>query len=119
MPTKPPRLCGCGFRVPNGARCPCQRKVDAERKARFDNTRPNSSRRGYTGAWEKARKAFLRRRPRCARCGAQATVVDHITPHKGDQTLFWDQANWQPLCTPCHSGAKQREERRNTARKLT
>ncbi|KRS19734.1 HNH endonuclease signature motif containing protein [Roseovarius indicus] len=118
MPTKPARLCGCGRRVANGARCPCQRKVDAERKARFDKTRPNSSQRGYTGAWEKARKAFLRRKPRCARCGAEATVVDHITPHRGDQTLFWDQANWQPLCTHCHSGAKQREERRNTARNL-
>ncbi|MEQ8482721.1 MULTISPECIES: HNH endonuclease signature motif containing protein [Alphaproteobacteria] len=116
MPQIPPRLCSCGHRCGVGVRCPCQQKRDAERKARFDKTRPNSSQRGYTGAWEKARKAFLRRKPRCARCGAQATVVDHIKPHKGDQTLFWDQANWQPLCTPCHSGAKQREERRLSER---
>ncbi|MCG8990866.1 HNH endonuclease [Laribacter hongkongensis] len=40
-----------------------------------------------------------------------ATVVDHITPHRGDQRLFWDSSNWQPLCASCHSGAKQREER--------
>ena len=32
----------------------------------------------------------------------RATVVDHIIPHKGDQKLFWDTRNWQPLCKPCH-----------------
>lgn len=114
MPYKAPRLCGCGYRVPAGTRCPCQKARDAERKARFDRTRPNSSQRGYTGTWETARKAFLRRFPRCRRCGGVATVVDHITPHRGDQSLFWDKANWQPLCTKCHSGAKQREERLST-----
>lgn len=40
-----------------------------------------------------------------------ATVVDHIVPHKGDQALFWDTDNWQPLCEPCHNSVKQREER--------
>ncbi|WP_320176713.1 HNH endonuclease [Roseovarius pacificus] len=116
MPSRGPRLCGCGHRVPPGARCACERKRAAERKARFDKTRPNSSQRGYTGAWEKARKAFLRRFPACARCGQWATVVDHKIPHRGDRDLFWDQDNWQPLCTNCHSGAKQREERRNMER---
>jgi predicted ATPase len=24
----------------------------------------------------------------------QATVVDHVMPHRGDQRLFWDEANW-------------------------
>lgn len=119
MAMRAPRLCGCGQRVPFGARCACQRKRDAERKARFDKTRPSSSQRGYTGKWDRASRAFLRRWPYCARCGEEldldtprAAVVDHITPHKGDQDLFWNQDNWQRLCTPCHSGAKQREERR-------
>jgi len=31
-----------------------------------------------------------------------ATVVDHITPHRGDWDLFWDSSNWQPLCKPDH-----------------
>lgn len=113
MPVRAPRLCACGKRVPSGARCPCEVRRDAERKARFDKARPTSSQRGYTGAWDKARKAFLARNPRCARCGAQACVVDHKTPHRGDPGLFWDKSNWQPLCTTCHSGAKQREERRS------
>ena len=41
-----------------------------------------------------------------------ATVVDHITPHKGDLKLFWSRSNWQPLCKPHHDGAKQQAERR-------
>lgn len=111
MPVRAPRLCPCGFRVPHGARCKCEAARDAERKARFDKIRPTSSQRGYTGAWDKARRAFLSRHPYCP-CGALATVVDHKIPHRGDKKLFWDKSNWQPLCIPCHSGAKQREERR-------
>lgn len=112
MPLRAPRLCSCGNRVPAGARCPCEARRDAERKARFDKTRPTSSQRGYTGAWDKARAAFLRRHRLCAFCGAPADVVDHKTPHRGDKAIFWDKSQWQPLCTPCHSGAKQRQERR-------
>lgn len=113
---KPPRLCACGHRVAAGARCACERKADAARKARFDRRRPNSSQRGYGRAWERAREGFLRQHPFCRRCGKPAAVVDHITPHKGDLVLFWDRSNWQSLCTSCHSGAKQIEERRATVR---
>lgn len=119
MPDRPARICRCGRRVPAGVRCPCEQKRAAERKARFDKTRPNSSQRGYTGAWEKASKAFLRSRPVCALCGKtldldrpREAVVDHIRPHKGDRSLFWDKSNWQRLCRPCHSSKKQRQERR-------
>ncbi|WP_420344081.1 HNH endonuclease signature motif containing protein [Paenirhodobacter sp.] len=113
MPVRAPRICNCGHRVPFGVRCRCEQKQDSERKARFDQTRPNSSQRGYTGAWDKAKAAFLKRHPRCAICGGRAVLVDHKAPHKGNRELFWDKNNWQPLCTPCHSGAKQRQERRN------
>ncbi|WP_233882799.1 HNH endonuclease [Brevibacillus laterosporus] len=40
-----------------------------------------------------------------------ATVVDHIVPHKGDKTLFWDRKNWQPLCEQCHNRKTAREDR--------
>lgn len=69
---------------------------------------PESARkRGYTWQWEKARAAFLSEHPLCRRCGdagvtTPANVVDHITPHNGDPALFWDRANWQPLCKRCH-----------------
>lgn len=121
MPVRAPRLCGCGMVVPSGARCACEVKRDAERKARFDKTRPTASTRGYNRRWSKESRAFLERCPFCACCGRRldldtprAAVVDHITPHKGDDALFWDKTNWQRLCTPCHSGAKQRLERRQS-----
>ena len=79
--------------------------------------RPTAAQRGYDRRWRRARAAFLVRHPLCALCQSQgrtvaATVVDHIVPHRGDRKLFWQQANWQPLCAPCHNGAKKREENR-------
>lgn len=108
---KPPRLCSCGAIVPHGVLCACQVQRQLERKRRYDATRPNSRQRGYTREWEKARAEFLRLYPCCAMCGADATLVDHIKPHRGDKALFWNWNNWQALCTPCHSSVKQRLER--------
>ena len=67
--------------------------------------------------WRRARVAFLAEHPVCKLClnvgkVTPATVVDHVTPHRGDTVLFWDKSNWQALCEPCHNGAKQRIERR-------
>lgn len=44
----------------------------------------------------------------------QATVVDHIVPHRGDQKLFWDESNWQPLCKPCHDKKTWNEDNNPT-----
>ena len=72
--------------------------------------------RGYGYKWQKARERFLRTHPLCCYCQregriAPADVVDHITPHRGDMVLFWNEANWQPLCKRCHDTTKAREER--------
>jgi len=112
MPSRPPRLCSCGRVVAAGIRCECRQAADRERKARFDEKRPTARKRGYDNRWDKARAAYLLKHPICVKCGAPATVVDHVVPHRGDNKLFWNSANWQPLCTPCHSRTKQREERR-------
>jgi len=47
----------------------------------------------------------------CAALGKvrEATVADHIKPHKGDLTEFY-HGELQPLCATCHSAAKQAEE---------
>jgi 5-methylcytosine-specific restriction endonuclease McrA len=111
MPIAPPRLCGCGSIVPAGERCACQKAGDRARKARHDRHRPTARQRGYNHEWQKARTIFLAAHPHCAMCGKPATVVDHIRPHRGDDTLFWDRTNWQPLCAVCHNKHKQREER--------
>lgn len=78
--------------------------------------RPGSTQRGYGYQWQKAAAHFLRKNILCVMCERDghrvpAKVVDHITPHKGDDRLFWDETNWQALCKACHDGRKQSLER--------
>lgn len=109
--SKPPRFCTCGNIVPHGQLCECQEKTKRERNARHDARRPSAAHRGYNHEWREARADYLQAHPTCRLCGNPASLVDHIIPHRGDKRLFWTRANWQPLCTPCHSSTKQRQER--------
>ena len=111
--SKPPHLCSCGQIVPHVARCVCQIASTRARNRRHDAKRPSARERGYTSDWQKARAEYLRIHPDCAMCGAPATVVDHIIPHRGNKALFWDRYNWQALCATCHSRAKQKFESRS------
>ena len=68
-----------------------------------------------TARWQGLRLEILANHPLCCMCSTQervvaATVVDHITPHKGNLDLFWRSDNLQALCKPCHDGRKQRQE---------
>ena len=92
---------------------PPTHKPAGTRKRR--ENRGTSAQRGYGSRWQRARKTYLAKHPLCVRCeqGGRtepATVVDHVTPHKGDWTLFWDSGNWQPLCKPCHDQKTARED---------
>jgi 5-methylcytosine-specific restriction protein A len=89
----------------------------AEQNRSYDKHRGSARERGYNTRWDKARRTFLGRHPLCVMCEGQgrvtaASVVDHIVPHRGDQTLFWDTANWQSLCKPHHDRDKQRADGR-------
>ena len=104
MPTKPKVPCchpGCPALVPSGAKyCDVHRPMHPEAVR-------SASARGYGKAWQRESRRFLQSNPLCAECMRQgrfvkATIVDHITPHRGDTNLFWDRSNWQPLCKPCH-----------------
>lgn len=64
-----------------------------------------------------AARAFRREHPLCVCCAANgltsaAEVVDHIVPHRGDERMFWREANWQALCHWCHNNIKSVLERR-------
>lgn len=104
MPYRPRTPCkhpGCGKLVSYG-----QKYCDEHKALHPEYTRA-ASRRGYGSKWQRASKAFLRENPLCEECKrngkyVQATVVDHKTPHRGNQELFWDKRNWQALCKPCH-----------------
>lgn len=81
-----------------------------------DRQRGTAHQRGYDARWDKARLEHLDEQPLCADHMKRgyieaATVVDHITPHKGDKELFWDRNNWQSLCKPCHDRKTQLEDR--------
>ncbi len=70
----------------------------------------------HTARWKALRLLiFARDLYECRKCGAVEAntallVCDHIKPHRGDEALFWDEANLQTLCKACHDRDKQREE---------
>lgn len=78
--------------------------------------------RGHSGVWycyiqpwwSLYRYWFLRQHPKCEKCGAKATDVDHITALALDGSM-WDTANHQALCRPCHQ-AKTSIDRAEMAR---
>ena len=70
-----------------------------------------------TGKWLWIHDRRLSDEPLCRMCKREqrytaATVVDHIKPHKGLEALFYDYANTQSLCKPCHDRVKQGIEAR-------
>jgi 5-methylcytosine-specific restriction enzyme A len=77
--------------------------------------RPSAHQRGYGRRWRLRSQAFLHANPLCVECKAkgvlrEATVVDHIVPHRGDAELFNDAGNWQGLCTAHHNAKTRRGE---------
>ncbi|GAB6990868.1 HNH endonuclease [Paenibacillus pini] len=113
--------------MPSSANKPCSRqgcnKLTRERfcddhtkdKHQYDRYRGTAAQRGYDSRWRKARLGYLQKHPLCVYCFkvdklTEATVVDHIKPHKGDKELFWNSSNWQSLCASCHSFKTVKED---------
>ncbi len=115
MPLKAPTPCrhpGCAALLTQPGYC--DKHLQSFRRQQ-DSRRGSAASRGYGSRWRKARAAYLARHPLCAQCArkgriAGASVVDHVIAHKGDRALFWDIANWQPLCKPCHDAKTARED---------
>lgn len=104
MPTRPPT------HQPHGSRQARERT----RKRDLDRRRGSSAARLYDRQWRKARAAHLAAHPLCVECLKSgditpATVVDHVTPHRGDLVLFWDPHNRQSLCESHHNAKTARE----------
>ena len=105
----PSRKCtydGCTSLVSSGlSTCDVHAKVLMKRDSAYRGSRDD---RGYGHTWRKMRADQLRQHPLCVSCMTDgqivaATQVDHITPHRGDRSLFRDPANMQSLCASCHS----------------
>src|SRR5262245_11080044 len=66
-----------------------------------------------TARWRRLRRQVLDDEPLCRHCRHEgrvepATEVDHIIPHRGDEVLFWDARNLQPLCGAHHRAKTRR-----------
>ncbi len=111
MPTMPPPFKGSG-----GTRVERRRVYDADRRA-------NSPARGWykLAVWRRRREDQLDREPLCRRCFSQgiiteATVANHVKPHRGNWELFIN-GELESSCKPCHDGVIQSEERAGDANK--
>ena len=100
------RVCLCGGLIREGSCERCSRRDDRKRPQR-----QTAAQRGYGSRWREASRLFLSRQENwfCVQCGRLSEVTDHIVPHRGDERLFWDQRNWQPLCKTCHDSKTQSE----------
>lgn len=70
-----------------------------------------------TKEWQTIRRQRFAMEPSCRFCAAsghisRATSCDHIKPHRGNASLFFDLNNTQSLCRRCHDSTKQKQERR-------
>jgi 5-methylcytosine-specific restriction endonuclease McrA len=84
--------------------------MPAKSKPSWRDDKLSSAARGYGYRWRVERDRYLRDNPLCVMCRPRvvpAQVVDHINPHKGNQSLFWDHGNWQSLCKLHHDSHKQ------------
>ena len=68
-----------------------------------------------TKRWYRLRWNQLKNNPLCLFClnegiSTAATIADHIKPHKGNESLFYDAKNLQSLCKACHDSTKKRIE---------
>ena len=88
MPYRPNTPCrhpGCAALVPYG------QKYCEKHKALHPEEVRSAAKRGYGRKWQKASREYLQAHPLCVLCMkkqppryVKATVVDHITPHRGD-----------------------------------
>jgi 5-methylcytosine-specific restriction protein A len=123
---KPCARPGCAVLLPLGVSYCSKHQAEADEVRRKRNARADGRRRARSdnawrgwyklAKWAKLRKAVLDDQPHCVMCLERgrfvlANVVDHIRPHRGDWSLFFDRTNLQSLCETCHNSTKQAEER--------
>lgn len=107
MKTRVCKKCGCGkTAVPGTNYCNKHAALQETDKRKVFTKRGKSNEWQYlyhTSEWRRRSKAFLQKYPSCFICGKPSAIADHIIPHRGDLTLFYDEGNLQPMCWSCHS----------------
>ena len=118
LPLKPCKQPGCAELVRGGGYCAKHKKTAAVNGS-GDKRRRGSEAWHYLynrGKWGELRAMQLLLQPFCVECAKagrrrRAEEVDHITPHKGDEELFFNVDNLQSLCKSCHSRKTIAEQR--------
>ncbi len=114
MPRAAPHPCNRCRRAlcPHGQRyCPpCHTKVQAQDVA----YRGTAAQRGYDSTWTRLRARYAAEHHWCEDCLAKGlripvAIVDHITPHRGDDALRLSWDNLHATCRPCHQAKTVRE----------
>ncbi len=109
MPSSPPQACPCGATKPAGQPCPrCGRGKRTRKPSRFRDPKL------YGRRWHEASLRYRAENPLCVMCRDEgrtvaAECVDHVTPHRGNVELFWDQSNWMALCFRHHNAKSAKE----------
>jgi len=123
MGERPPVACRvCGTATSDGTVCStCKPKATTDQQPKESKF---SGKKEWSHLYNLARwcgknglrAATLRRYPICRKCGRlPSTHADHVIPHRGNLTLFFDFKNLQGLCESCHS-AKTADEIRDRAK---
>ena len=86
---------------------PSHYRTQQQREVEHSQWRGSTAQRGYGGAWQRKRRAYLAAHPVCVSCEQPANEVDHVIPlSRGGPD---DESNYQALCKPCHSAKTARE----------
>lgn len=96
----------------------CEEHLQQSQKNRkaFQNAKRANEDFYKSTAWRVLRTAIIKQHPYCSYCGTDANLtVDHITPPRGNEELFYDADNLQVLCKECHrmKTVKEIYERKN------
>jgi 5-methylcytosine-specific restriction enzyme A len=105
MPWAPKRACryqGCPALTVSGY---CEQHSSERGRYNRERTTNQSI---YDWRWRQYSKRRLQQFPLCEECHrngrvATAAVTDHVIPHRGDLTLFWDPTNHESKCIECHN----------------
>lgn len=81
-----------------GKRPPVERKASSEYHHLYNSNR-----------WRSISRRYLKEHPFCIVCGNKATICDHRIPHRGDESLFYNEDNYQSLCWKHHSAKTLKE----------
>jgi 5-methylcytosine-specific restriction protein A len=94
---------GCNVLLDMPGYCEEHKKEERVRKPFESATRLNSLFYNTT-RWRTLRKTFLKENPYCNRCGNNniPLQVHHKIPPRGNEELFFDEANLETICETCH-----------------